>query len=135
MKTKLVLSTLFASFLLTSDLSAQNPTFEWAKQMGGTSSATGTSMAMDSSGSIYIIGNFYQTVDFDPSAGTFNLTSNGESDIFITKLDAQGNFLWAKQIGGTSIDYPGNIAVDANGNVLVGGSFRGTVDLNPGAGE
>ena len=58
-----------------------------------------------------------------PSAGTFNLTSNGESDIFITKLDAQGNFLWAKQIGGTSIDYPGNIAVDANGNVLVGGSL------------
>ena len=135
MKTKLLLSTLFASFLLTSNLSAQNPTFEWAKQMGGTSSATGTAMAMDSSGSIYIIGNFYQTVDFDPSAGTFNLTSNGESDIFITKLDAQGNFLWAKQIGGTSIDYPGNIAVDANGNVLVGGSFRGTVDLNPGAGE
>ena len=75
MKTKLLLSTLFASFLLTSNLSAQNPTFEWAKQMGGTSSATGTAMAMDSSGSIYIIGNFYQTVDFDPGPNTFNLTS------------------------------------------------------------
>lgn len=135
MKTKILLSTLFAGFLLTTNLSAQQPKFEWAKQMGGSSSENGTAMAMDSSGNIYAIGFFTGTVDFDPSAATFNLTSNGNYDIFITKLDVQGNFLWAKQIGGTNYDYPGNIAVDANGNVLVGGSFRGTVDLNPGAGE
>src|SRR5690554_5805871 len=103
--------------------------------MGGSSAGNGTAMAIDSSGNIYTIGLFYQTVDFDPSAITYTLTSNGETDIFITKLDAQGNLLWAKQIGGASYDYPGNIAVDAKGNLLVGGSFRGTVDLNPGVGE
>jgi len=135
MKTKILLSTLFASFLLVTNLSAQQPKLEWAKQMSGSSSESGTAMAMDSSGNIYTIGSFYQTVDFDPSAVTFTLTSNGASDIFITKLDAQGNFLWAKQIGGADYDYPGNIAVDAFGNVLVGGTFRGTVDLNPGAGQ
>jgi hypothetical protein len=128
-------STLFASFLLTVNLSAQQPIFEWAKQIGGSSSANGTAIAMDASGNVYTIGSFYQTVDFDPSVVAFTLTSNGESDIFITKLDAQGNFLWAKQIGGTNHDEPGNISVDANGNVLVGGSFRGTVNLNPGVGE
>ncbi len=135
MKTKILLSTLFASFLLVTNLSAQQPKLEWAKQMSGSSSESGTAMAMDSSGNIYTIGSFYQTVDFDPSAVTFTLTSNGASDIFIIKLDAQGNFLWAKQIGGADYDYPGNIAVDAFGNVLVGGTFRGTVDLNPGAGQ
>ncbi|MCK0114727.1 SBBP repeat-containing protein [Gelidibacter sp. F63206] len=116
-------------------LSAQNPSFEWAKQMSGPSSENGTALTMDSSGNIYTIGQFYQTVDFDPSAETYHLTSNGELDIFISKLDPQGNFLWAKQIGGSTFDEPGDIAIDANGNILVGGYFRGTVDLNPGVGE
>ncbi|GAB1453312.1 hypothetical protein MASR2M47_33680 [Draconibacterium sp.] len=136
MKTKnTILALIVNLFCVTSSLQAQQLKLEWAKQMSGSSSESGTAMAMDSSGNIYTIGSFYQTVDFDPSAVTFTLTSNGASDIFITKLDAQGNFLWAKQIGGADYDYPGNIAVDAFGNVLVGGTFRGTVDLNPGAGE
>lgn len=136
MKTKnTILALIVNLFCVTSSLQAQQPKLEWAKQMSGSSSENGTAMAMDSSGNIYTIGLFYQTVDFNPSATTYTLTSNGETDIFITKLDAQGNLLWAKQIGGTNFDYPGNIAVDAKGNVLVGGSFRGTVDLNPGVGE
>ncbi|GAB1453310.1 hypothetical protein MASR2M47_33660 [Draconibacterium sp.] len=136
MKTKnTILALIVNLFCVTSSLQAQQPKLEWAKQMSGSSSENGTAMAMDSSGNIYTIGLFYQTVDFNPSAITYTLTSNGETDIFITKLDAQGNLLWAKQIGGASYDYPGNIAVDAFGNLLVGGSFRGTVDLNPGVGE
>ena len=130
-----ILALIVNLFCVTPSLQAQQLKFEWAKQMSGPSSESVTAMAMDSSGNIYTLGDFYQTVDFNPSAITFNLTSNGESDIFITKIDAQGDFLWTKQIGGTNYDYAGNIAVDANGDVLVGGSFRGTVDMNPGAGE
>ncbi len=134
MEIRNLLSTFIAWLLFATILNAQNPTLVWVKQMGGSSSDNGTAMAMDASGNVYTTGFFSQTVDFDPSDGTFNLTSNGEYDVFVTKLDAQGNFLWAKQIGGTNYDFPGNIAIDPNGNVLIGGSFRGTVDLNPGAG-
>lgn len=134
MKLKILLSTLFASFLLSSNLSAQQLTLEWAKQMGGTGGNTGNSIAIDASGNLYTTGTFSGTVDFDPSGATFNLTSNGQTDIFITKLDAQGNVLWAKQIGGDNYDEGVTVSVDVNGNILVGGSINGTLDLNPGSG-
>src|SRR5438552_13354363 len=46
--------------------------------------------------------SFYDTADFDPGPGTYNLTSAGSSDIFISKLDSAGNFTWAKRLGGRS---------------------------------
>ena len=79
--------------------------FQWAKKMGGTSNDYGNSIALDSGGNVYSTGYFQGTVDFNPGAGTFNLTSAGSNDIFISKLDASGNFVWAKQLGGTSSDY------------------------------
>jgi len=108
--------------------------FVWAKQLGGTSLNSGNSIAIDTSGNVFTTGHFRGTVDFDPGAGTFNLTSSGESDIFISKIDASGNFVWAKQMGGTSFDEPYSIAVDALGNVYTTGYFRGTVDFDPGPG-
>ena len=49
---------------------------------------------------MYVTGSFQDTADFDPGPATFNLITNGGTDIFIQKLDAGGNFLWAKSIGG-----------------------------------
>ena len=65
-------------------LNAQN--FQWAKSMGGTSGDIGRSIALDASGNVYTTGTFQGTADFDPGAGTFNLTSAGNRDIFISKL-------------------------------------------------
>ena len=89
---------------------------------------------MDASGNVYTTGYFQGTVDFDPGAGTFNLTSAGLQDIFISKLDAAGNFVWAKQLGGTLNDVGYSIALDTSGNVYTTGFFRDTVDFDPGAG-
>ena len=41
------------------------------------------------------------TADFDPGPGTFNLTSAGSADVFVSKLDSGGNFVWARQLGGS----------------------------------
>lgn len=74
------------------------------------------------------------TADFNPGTGTANLTTAGQSDIYISKLDADGNFLWAKRIGGNSWDDGSGISLDATGNIYVTGHFSGTVDFDPGAG-
>ena len=109
--------------------------FVWAKAMGGADPARGYSIALDGSGNVYTTGWFEGTADFDPGAGVFNLTTGGGgSDIFISKLDASGNFVWAKSMGGAYFDYSYSIALDGYGNVYTTGDFKGTVDFDPGAG-
>lgn len=89
------------------------------------------SVAVDASGNVYASGQFYATQDFDPGAGIFNLTSAGDFDVFITKLDVNGNFVWAKAIGGTLKDNSYGLALDPTGNIYVTGSFNGTSDFDP----
>ena len=105
----------------------------WVKQIGGTSFDFGKSITTDVSDNVYTTGRFYGTVDFDPGVGIFNLTSSGDFDIFILKLDAAGNLLWIKQMGGTSNDEGYSIITDAGGNVYTTGWFKGTADFDPGA--
>jgi hypothetical protein len=111
-----------------------SPDWEWAKSMGGINDDQALSLATDASGNVYTTGIFYGTVDFDPGPGIFNLTSAGYYDIFISKLDASGNFVWAKAMGGIGEDAPNAIAVDGSGNVYTAGSFVGTADFDPGVG-
>ena len=125
---------LVSCFLLLDSASAQAPNWLWAKGMGGTSVDDGYSVTTDDSDNVYTTGNFYGTVDFDPGAGVFNMTSSGSTDVFISKFDSAGNFIWAKKFGGINQDEGRNIAADAYHNVYISGSFQSTVDFDPGAG-
>lgn len=108
--------------------------FGWAKKMGGASYDRGQNLAVDQNGNVYSTGNFSATVDFDPGAGMYNLTSAGQADAFISKLDANGNLVWAKRIGGTSDNSGMGIVPDADGNLYFVGNFTGTVDFDPNTG-
>lgn len=109
--------------------------FVWAKAMGGSSGNDfGRAISLDASGNVYTTGMYTGTEDFDPNAGTFNLTSVGGDDIFISKLDPSGNFVFAKSIGGTAQDNGLGIEVDGSGNIYTTGFFFGTCDFDPGAG-
>jgi len=109
--------------------------FVWAKRMGGTGWDECYSIVVDSSGNVYTTGYFRGTVDFDPGAGTFNMTSAGGTDIFVSKLDLLGNFVWAIPMGGALNDYGTSIVLDGSANVYVmGDQYSGTVDFDPGAG-
>lgn len=112
-----------------------NGDFIWAKRLGGTGcNEEGNSIVVDATGNVFIAGQFNGTSDFDPNAGTFNLTSAGSNDIFICMLDATGSFVWAKQLGGTLNDQVGSMVMDDLGNLLITGNFTGTADFDPGAG-
>ncbi|HTN47031.1 MAG TPA: SBBP repeat-containing protein [Flavipsychrobacter sp.] len=126
----LVLSLLIS--LLSFNALAQTSFLQWAKRTGGHAADYGNDMEIDAKGNIYIIGEFTDTVDFDPGPGIVNLISAGMTDVFIEKLDASGNLLWVKKIGGSAGDYGKAIALDTAGNVYTTGSFSATVDLDPG---
>lgn len=92
-------------------------------------------LSLDGQGSIYLAGLFMGTLDFDPSASVFSMTATGNRDMFITKLDTDGNFVWAKRMGGTGSAFinPRSVAADANG-VYTTGDFSGTIDFDPNVG-
>lgn len=117
-----------------SQINAQTPIFKWAKAMGGIADKTAKDISIDQHNNIYTTGYFKGTVDFDPDSTVLNLSSSGNDDIFITKLNNQGQFIWAKKIGGTNQDKCQAICIDSTGNIYLTGTFAGTVDFNPGAG-
>ncbi|MBA6152348.1 SBBP repeat-containing protein [Gelidibacter maritimus] len=109
-----------------------NGNFIWVKQMGGPKSEECNAVTTDDAGNIYATGSFSTTAHFDPGSGIANLTAVGEEDVFVLKLDPEGHFIWAKQMGGTDDDEGFSIAVDTKGNVFTGGYFRDTADFDPG---
>ena len=112
-----------------------NGNFLWAKTFGGISGASGRSINIDDSGNIYTTGIFFYTVDFDPGSGTDNHTSVGSADVFIQKLDSNGNFLWAKTFGGTDSEHSNSITVDTSGNIYTAGYFEGQANFDPEGGN
>ncbi len=107
--------------------------FVWAKSFASAGSGGGNGIALDASGNIYTTGYFNGTTDFDPGAGAFTITSAGSADIFISKLDAAGNFVWVKSIGGVYNDHANAISLDAaSGYIYTTGTYSGNVDFDPG---
>lgn len=112
----------------------------WVKQMVPSGSPAGIisqRIAVDAFGNVYTTGQFSGLVDFDPGPGTTYMstpTGSGGGHIFISKLSATGDFLWAKQFTGTIYMYANALAVSAAGDVYVAGTFNNTVDFDPGPG-
>ncbi len=108
--------------------------FVWAKSFGGNGNDWGTQLTIADNGTSFISGLFYETVDFDPGAGTTSLTSAGGSDIYVASFDPSGNFLWVKIMGGDSTDSAQAIYRTTNGEIYLTGYYSNTADMDPGAG-
>jgi len=108
--------------------------FVFAKSLSGTDYMDSKGISVDASNNICLTGTFYGTVDFDPGAGSFPLSSNSSDDVFILKLSSAGNFSWAQAIGNTGYESVAGIANDNLGNVYLAGSFSDSVDMNPSTG-
>ena len=113
--------------------------FVWVKQMGADDIDYGFDIAVDQSGNVYTSGVFSKTVDFDPGPGIYNLTTGvwiaGGNHRFLSKLNTNGDFVWAKMdYYGASYGYGNLIAFDTAENIYTTGGFDSTVDFDPGPG-
>ncbi|EWM20836.1 secreted protein [Nannochloropsis gaditana] len=97
----------------------------WAQSFGGTDADEGYGIAVDASGSSYTTGYFEGTM----TVGSTTLTSNGLTDIFMIKLDLDGNPVWAQSFGGIASNEGYDIAVDASGSSYTTGYFQGTMTV------
>jgi hypothetical protein len=106
----------------------------WVKAIVGDNSEFSSDIKVDQYGNVYSCGLFYGTADFDPSSATFNLSSTKPTtmDMFITKFDLNGNFLWAKSYGDSLDDIGNRLAIDLTGNVYCVGWLYGTINFDQG---
>ena len=111
--------------------------YAWAKTFGGTgndilgySEANGMLVTEDM---IYLVGWFYNEVDFDPGVGVDIRISNGDTDAYMLSLNLNGNYNWVKTFGGIE-----GISCEGitrwNNEIYITGGFMGTVDFDPGPG-
>ncbi|MGD0284681.1 MAG: hypothetical protein ABSB12_03765, partial [Candidatus Saccharimonadales bacterium] len=102
--------------------------YDWTKTFAvssGTAEAGG--ITTDSSGDIFVDGNFSGTVIFDGSGGSDSVTST-DTSAFITKYNADGSYGWTKTFDTTNGSaYGFSVATDSAGDVYTTGQFNGTV--------
>jgi hypothetical protein len=115
-------------------------TAQWATSIGSPGTDNGTSITVDTNGSVYVTGFFSSTMtirDFVSGgdggdvilASYGTLASAGSFDAFIVKYSASGTAQWATPIGSTNNESVNSVSVDLSGNVYVTGSFNGTVTI------
>ncbi|MEX2483797.1 MAG: T9SS type A sorting domain-containing protein [Brumimicrobium sp.] len=110
----------------------ENGNFIWAIQSENSSlNDSGNAIHYLDSGILYITGGFFSSgITF----GSDTLSGYGNHDIFLAKLDTDGNFIWAKKVGaGSSTDFGNDLCFDPNGNVYITGYYinSGIFDDNP----
>ncbi|WP_165251531.1 hypothetical protein [Paludisphaera soli] len=96
--------------------------FAWARSLGGDyvrqsnldEFEKGNGIRVDGAGNVYVTGTFFGQADF----GAFRLTSAGDADAFVAKLDGSGGVVWAKGWGSSEQDVGNDLAVDGAGNVI-----------------
>ncbi|MDO7848661.1 SBBP repeat-containing protein [Hymenobacter sp. M29] len=129
----------FGTFTLTSTQTTDQDVFVakldgagnylWVAQAGGGQQDMGGGVAVDANGAVYVTGAFYSSAATF-GAFTLNATYSGypavvNADIFVARLDASGQWLWASRAGGTGSEGANQLAIDQAGDVYITGGFGG----------
>ncbi|MFT4602269.1 MAG: hypothetical protein ACI857_002455 [Arenicella sp.] len=106
-------------FLIGAQLSySQN--FEWAESFGGLSTEQAISVVTDPNDqSIYLTGFFFSEFDGIPGTPNSNTVAVDATDLFLIKLDAQGDFVWMITVGGLDNQSGMGLIIDENQNILM----------------
>ncbi|HYE76409.1 MAG TPA: hypothetical protein VEI97_00355 [bacterium] len=107
----------------------------WAVRYGGGGDDEGRDLALDADGNILVTGFFSGVMSF----GGPTRTALGDGDIFLLKLDPEGDYLWDLTWGSVLQDEGEAIAVDPNGDIWIAGSYGSGINfgggVRPHAGE
>jgi hypothetical protein len=111
------------------------PTFSWIAGGDGTGSSNApvNAVAVDSLGNSYITGWISGTLDFAGDgiggANSFGDVATANQDAYLAQYNSGGVLQWVKHFAGTGTDFTTGVTADSNNNVIVVGSFAGTIDL------
>lgn len=97
----------------------------WRKLYQDKSFADSQTLTTDKENNIVFSGRF-ENIDFDDNI----LTSNGQVDIFLTKLNKDGDFLWTRNIGGNDDDSPSAVLIDSKGEIVLSGEIRNQITID-----
>jgi hypothetical protein len=98
----------------------------WSKRFGDSSDQRPQSIALDSTGNIYIVGDMAGSIDF---GNGMPVMANGGDDAFVAKFDPEGNFMWSRLFGDSSSQYGKAIAITPANQVIVAGNYSGFIQL------
>lgn len=103
---------------------------QWVKRAGGTGIDNGLGIVASNT-DVYLTGQFSQTANFNsPSAaGSNEIVSAGEYDVFIAKYTSAGVLQWVKRAGGSGEDLGVGITL-AGTDVYLTGAFNSTANFN-----
>ncbi len=98
---------------------------QWATRLLGSGGTNGFGITLDSSGNVYVTGQYDSTFTiFNAGGGTFGtLANSGSSDVFIVKYNTSGIAQWATRVAGAGSDVGRSISIDSSGNVYATGSY------------
>ena len=121
---------LYTIIVLFICLTAQAQQVEWVKNIGSSANDQGLRCKVDNSGNFLFSGTFTDSIEFGDG---IYLKGNGGIDAYLVKTNSSGTLIWAKVITGPrkgkSADARG-IAIDANNNVYLAGTFTDTININ-----
>ncbi len=108
-------------------------THVWSHKYGSAAeNQVGQGVAIDPAQNIVVVGYLKGTLAFGSTTLTdVATTSAAETDVFVAKLAADGSPVWARSFGDGSDQAAWAVTTDALANVIVGGSFQGTMNLPP----
>ena len=108
---------------------------EWAGRIGGRGDDAIMAVAIGLDDEVWLGGQFSKTADLDATDQVWSAVSAGRRDVFLTKLDAQGDLLFAGALPARGNQYLTAIATTPDGGLLVTGPYVTGLDLDPGPGQ
>ncbi|MEK7793019.1 MAG: SBBP repeat-containing protein, partial [Candidatus Hydrogenedentota bacterium] len=113
---------------------APDGTLQWTGLFGGPGTDIVYGVAVTPQDTVFVTGTIQDTVDLDPTLGTFEHTVAGLADGYLASLDTDRNFISAGTFGGAGTDQGKALAADADDNVFIAGIVRPPGDVDPGEG-
>lgn len=107
----LLLATVLSTF--TQDVHAQ---YQWIDYFGTTSDESDVTVAADALGNVFVTG---------ATRGSLVGTSAGNWDVFLRKLDVDGNSIWTIQEGTNGVDISFDVTADGTGGAYITGVTKG----------